>query len=217
MDATDLARIRFVTSRYRDLQGLRGLAILVACLSAFWARPYLKLLRDSGFVDAAIGFFLSFAPWIFVLATRPFLDHYYRERFGTVAAGLRQGSLDKIGWAALIVAGVWIDMSTLGAAKPSAILVAGTLIAVHIVWRDWPWRPAYVGTALVCGIAAWLTAVSAAFRSDDLQDLLRVPLTIMIAAHAAAGVFDHRLLLRALPRNSDAHADEPVAEHADSV
>jgi hypothetical protein len=217
MDAVDLARIRFVTSRYHDLQGLRGLAILAACLSAFWARPYLELLRDSGTADAALGFFLSFAPWIFVLAIRPFLDHYYRERFGSVAAGFRQWSPDKIGWAVLIAAGLWIDMRTLGSAKPSAILVVGALIAIHIVWRDWPWRPVYVVTAIVCAVAAWLTAVSPALRIDNLDDLLRVSFTIMIAAHTAAGVFDHRLLLRALPRNRDAQADEPIAEHADSV
>jgi len=217
MDEAHLARIRFVTSRYHDLQGLRGLAIFAACLCAFWARPYLELLRDSGAVHAAVGFFLSFAPWVMVLFMRPFLDRYYSERCGTVAAGLRQWSLDKIGWAVLLAAALWIDMRTLGVAKPSAVLLAGTLIAVHILWRDWPWRPAYVVTAIASAVAAWLTAVSPAFRIGDLDDLLRVSFTIMIGTHAAAGVFDHRLLLRALPRNSDAEADEPVIEHADSV
>ena len=40
----------------------------------------------------------------------------------------------------LILAGLWIDLSTYGSAKPSGLLVAGALIALHIVWRDWPWR-----------------------------------------------------------------------------
>jgi hypothetical protein len=217
MDEAGLARIRFVTSRYHDLQGLRGLAIFAACLCAFWARPYLELLRDSGTVAAAAGFFLSFAPWVMVLFMRPFLDHYYSERFGTVAAGLRQWSFDKIGWALLLAAALWIDMRTLGLARPSAVLVAGSLIAIHIVWRDWPWRPAYLAVAVVCAVGAWLTAVSPAFRIGNLDDLLRISLTTMIGAHAAAGLLDHRLLLRALPRNQHAQADEPVIEHADSV
>ena len=217
MDAADLARIRFVTSRYHDLQGLRGLAHLAACLSVFWSRPYVELLRYSGPIPAVVGVFLSVAPWILLLAVRPVFDRYYSERFGTVAAGLRQWSPDKLGWAVLLMAGVGIDMSALGSARPSATLVAGALIALHIVWRDWPWRPAYLGTAIACTVAVWLTAVSPTFRIDDLDALLRVSVTIVIGTHVAAGVFDHRLLVRSLPRNSHALADEPTADHADSV
>jgi hypothetical protein len=215
MDTADLVRIRFVTTRYPELQGLHQLVIVPACLIAFWSRPFIESLRDTGSFPA--GLFLSFAPWLLVLAARPFLNRYYAERFGKVGGARGQWSAEKVGWMALILAGLWIDLATFGSAKPSAVLVVGAVIALHIVWRDWPWRSYYLPTAIACAAAAWLTAASPAFRIDNVDALLRVSFTIMISAHAAAGLFDHRLLLRTLPLNPDARAHELTSEHADPV
>lgn len=217
VDAQDLARIRFVTSRYQELQGLRQLVVIPCCLAAFWSRPLIESLHDTSPVHALAGFVLSLAPWLLVLAARPIFTRYYSARFGSVAPSVLLWSPDMIGWTVLIFGGFAIDMSTFGAAKPSAILVAGSLIALHVVWRDWPWRGYYMAAAIVCATAAWLTAVSPAFRVDNLDALLRIPFSIFMGAHAVTAWLDHRLLLRTLPRNPEAQADALTPEHADPI
>lgn len=217
MDAADLGRIRLVTSRYQEMQGLRQLMLLPCCLTAFWSRPYIESLHDAGTLQAVAGFFLQVAPWLVVLAARPFLDRYYKARFGSVSTGLSRWSVEMLGWAVLILAGFVIDMSTRGQAKPSALLVAGTLIALHVAWRDWPWRGYSLAAALACAVGAWLTAASPMFRVDDLDALLRVPLTIFMCAHTVTAWFDHRLLLRTLPPNPEASTELLTADHADSL
>ncbi len=199
------------------MQGLRQLAILPATLIYFWSRPYVESLRELGSTQAAAGFVLSVVPWLLVLTAHPLMDRYYAGRFGSVAGGVRQWSADKIGWTVLIVGGLWFDVSTYESAKPSGLLVAGALIAVHILWRDWPWRSFYLVPAIGCAAAAGLTASTAAFRVNDLDAVLQGPFTIMLGTHAVAAFFDHRLLLRTLPRNPEAHADALTSEHADPV
>ena len=216
MDSTDLARIRFVTSRFSELQGLRQLVVLPCCMAAFWSRPLVESLHDSTTALALVGFVFSLAPWLLVLAARPVLNRYYGARFGSVGTGALW-SPDMIGWAVLICGGFAIDMSTFGAAKPSAVLVAGSLMAIHVVWRDWPWRVYHLGTAIVCAVGAWLTAVNPAFRVDNLDALLRIPFTIFMCAHAVSAWLDHRLLLRTLPPHPEASAEVLSADHADSV
>src|SRR5687768_6895616 len=181
MDAAELDRIRLVTRRYQEMQGLRQLLLLPCCLVAFWSRPYVDLLYDVGTVKAVItGLALQIGPWLIVLAARPFLDRYYRARFGSVTNDLSRWSADKIGWTVLILGGFAIDMATFGAAKPSATLVAGSLVALHVAWRDWPLRGYSLAAAIACGVGAWLTAASPMFRVDDLNRLIRIPFTILM-------------------------------------
>jgi hypothetical protein len=110
VDGQDLARIRFVTSRYREMQGLRQLVILPACIIQFWSRPFVESLRDAGALQAAAGFFLTVVPWLLVLTAQGRLNRFYAERFGSVAAGQGQWSAVMFGWTVLILAGIWIDM-----------------------------------------------------------------------------------------------------------
>lgn len=216
MDAADLARIRFVTARYRELQGLRNLAVVPGCLLLFWFRPYLRLLRYAGPFEALAGLFLSVLPCLLVVMLHPLLDRYYARRFGSVASP-GPWSRDMVAWAGLLGIGVWIDTSNFGTPQPSATLIAGGMVALHIAVRDWPWRRYYLGTAVICGAAAWLTAVTPALHADDLTSYLRIPLTMLLSAHAVAAFLDHRLLVRALPMNPDGHAEALVADHADPI
>jgi len=216
MDAADLARIRFVTSRFFELQGLRQLVVVPCCLMAFWSRPFIDSLHDRPAAFAVAGFVFSVLPWLLVLAARPVLNRYYGARFGSVATG-PLWSPDMIGWTVLLVGGFAIDMSTFGAAKPSALLVAGSLIAVHVVWRDWPWRVYHLGAAIICAAAAGLTAASPAFRVDNLDAMLRIPFSIFMCAHGVSAWLDHRLLLRTLPPHPEASAEVLSPNHADPV
>ena len=217
MDAADLARIRFVTSRFTELQGLRQLVILPCCLIAFWSRPLIESLHDTSVTFAVASFVSSVLPWLLVLLARPVLNRYYRARFGSVASGGSLWSADMIGWTVLLFAGFGIDSSSLGAGRPSAVLVAGVLVALHVVWRDWPWRTYHLAGAIGCGVGAWLTAASPAFRVDNLDEILRIPFTILLSAHAVAAWFDHRLLLQTLAPHVEASAEALSADHADTV
>jgi hypothetical protein len=217
MDAAALARIRLVTSRYVELQGLRTVVAVPACLAAFWMRPFVETLHDLGSVYAWVGFVVSVLPFFAIVASRPLLDRYYAARFGSVATGFGGWSADRIGWTLLFLAAFGLDWSTLGASKPSAILAAGAAIGLHVAWRDWPLRSYYLFTAAACVAGACLVAIVPAFRVDSLDALLRIPFSIVMGAHAAAAVFDHRLLNRVLSRHPQGHADVLARDHADAL
>jgi hypothetical protein len=214
MDTVDLARIRFVTTRHGELQGLRQLVMLPACLVSFWSRPYIEMLRDRGSFEAVAGLLLSILPWLAVISARPALDRYYSRRFGSVDRGW---SRDTIGTVVLLMAAMWIDLARLDTGRPIAVLVAGALIALHIVVKDWPWRAHHVVTAVVCASAAFLITTESVFRVDSLDEFLRGPFSVLIGAQLVSACLDHRLLMRTLPLNPDAHAGELASDHADTV
>ena len=216
MEERDLARIRFVSLRYRELQGLRQVAIVLACLFSFWARPYVEGLRYFGGFQAVIGFFLAVLPLVIMLTAHPLLDRYYARRFGSVAGNSSWWSRDVVGWTVLLVGGAVIDIETYRQTEPIAFLIAGALVAVHIVLRDWPWRAHHLFTAGLCAIGAWLVAFEPAVQVTSLDQLVRGPFSMMLAAHLAGACFDHRLLVRTLPLNPDARGEE-LADHADAV
>jgi hypothetical protein len=217
MDETDLARIRFVTARHRELQGLRQLMLTTACLASFWSRPYIEALRALGSIDAISGLILLILPFVAVIAARPALNRYYARRFGTVARSAGGGSGDPIGWTVLFIGGLAIDVATLDSGRPIGVLTAGGVIALHIVVRDWPWRAHHLGTALICGCAVFLIATEPGFRVDSADELRRGPLSILFGLQFVSGLLDHRLLLRTLPLNPDAQATELASDHADSL
>jgi hypothetical protein len=216
VEPADLARIRFVTSRYGELQGLRHLVTAGVCVIAFWSQPYIRLLRYLGPVEAMVGLVASILPLTVILWARPLFDRYYARRFGSVG-GAGRPSIDAIGWLVLIFAAFFVDARTLGTAKPSAILIAGALIALHIVMRDWPWRRHHLITLILCVVGVLMTAAFPAFRGDDLRDLAQKPLTLLICAQIVGTYLDHRLLVHTLGSNRHAAADERRSEHADAV
>ena len=204
MTANDTPRIRFVTRRFAELNGLRQLVVVPACLLSFWAPPYVEHLGYAGPTGVFLGLLAAIGPFVIVVVSRPLLDRYYRERFGSVATDFRQRFLDLAPGAFLLVAAVWIDMATLKTTAPSAVLVVGAILATQVTVRDWPWRAHYLFTAIICGAGAWMTAGVPAMSIDNLQDLLRISLSILLLAHVVPAWLDHRLLVRALPQNPEA-------------
>src|SRR5688572_3874093 len=123
MDGADLARIRFVTSRYRELQGLRELVVVPACLTLLWTQPYLRLLRYMGPWQAAAGLVLSIAPWVFIPAAHHLFDRYYGRRFGHVATS-ELSQRDTVVRSIVLIAGLVLDAWVLSRGYPSATLTA---------------------------------------------------------------------------------------------
>lgn len=217
MDGFELARIRFVTSRHRELQGLRQVVIVLACLFSFWSRPYVEGLRYFGRFEAVVGLFLSVLPLLVTLAARPWLDGYYGRRFGSVAGSASPWSRDSIGWGLLLVAGASADIATYRQGPPIAFLIAGALVALHVVVRDWPMRRHHLLTAGLCASGAWLFASRAGWQITSLDALVRGPFSVMILAHMVGACFDHRLLVRTLPFNPDVRDDALASDHADAL
>ena len=129
MDAAQLARIRFVTSRYRELQGLHELAVVPACLSLLWTQPYVRLLRYVGPWEAVAGLVLSIAPWVCIAAAHPLFDRYYGRRFGHVATSLLS-QRDSVVRAILLIAGLAIDAWVLANGRATATLTAFTVTSL---------------------------------------------------------------------------------------
>lgn len=144
MDQHRLNRIRFLSRRFNELQGLRvaftGLCITIGLGSylAATARP-----TDNG---AMIALLLSFVP---VLPGVWWLNRYYTSTFGS------QVSSPTPRWWRLAMIPLFWFMMYLNARFPSIPAGAPTLtvVAVASAWigiRDWPWRGYYfVATAAV--------------------------------------------------------------------
>jgi hypothetical protein len=203
MGHPELDRIRFVAQRFRSLQGLRHLVVIPAVLAAFWMQPYLKLLRYAGPEGAILGLLATVAPFMIVLAVRPLLDRYYSRRFGIVAADLEIEWPALLPDAVLVIVGFLLD-TWLKAHGPSALLIAGTLVALHVTIRDWPWRWYYLVPAGVCAVGVWLTATVPEMRDGTAPGAIKIPMTILLLPLLLTAVMDHRLLTRSLPHNPDA-------------
>jgi hypothetical protein len=204
MDEVD--RIRFVTRRFGELQGLRLILVMILAGAAFWAQPHVGPLRYSGPGWAVAGFVASVLPFAIVLLARPILDRYYRNRFGSVAGG-EQRRLEMLPPLVVLVVGIALDARNMGSGAPSATLIAAALIALHIIIRDWPYRGYYLIAAIGCAVAAPLPALVPAMHVDAASDL-RIPYTVLFALYAVPALLDHRLLTKVLPTNPEAASTE---------
>jgi hypothetical protein len=193
----DPSLVRLVTRRFAELQGLRHAVVVVTVLALVWSQPYLKLLRYAGPGPAILGLLLSVLPCAVVLAARHWFNQHYRRRFGRV--DVTETNLDALASLALFGVALWIDAAR-ATARPSAVLVAGALTALHVVMRDWPWRTHHLFAAVSCSLAAWLTAAVPTFAISGSQDVLRIALTIVLLSSLVPAWLDHRLLVRTLGR-----------------
>jgi hypothetical protein len=221
----DLDRIRFVARRYPELQGLRLLVLAPTLVAAVWAQPYIRLLRYAGPLEAFVGLVASVAPLLIAMASRAYLDAYYKDRFGNVATTTEHRAKDWGPPMLLLFVGISLDLSGPSPGAPSFVLIAASLIALHITVRDWPFRRHYLPAAVACGLAAWLPAAMPAIRVDSLPDIARNSISLALVFFVAPAYLDHRFLQRTLPRNPDAALEElrtrqrsdAMDEHADTI
>ena len=214
MDAADLARVSFVTSRYRELQGLRHLAVVPTVVMVVWLHPFLLLLRYMGPVEAVVGLLLTIAPAVVASAAHPFFNRYYARRFGHVATSALTRR-DTIARAALVAGALIIDSWGAGNPHWTATLIAIALVCLHVAVRDWPWRASYISITAICVGVAWIGGPPVRSGGDP-SVFLRLPLTIGLGAYAVAAYLDHRLLVKFLPPNPDASQAEAAADHVDA-
>lgn len=207
MAENDLAMIRFVTTRYRDLQGLRTV-LHGACIVSVWAilRWAPPDRRPGTFFVAAL-LWASLSMWGGARVRR-----YYAGRFGraTPPGGDR---FDDTVYALAHEPYIMLLVSTaisLGG-QFALLLPVLTVTTAWKVWRDWPYRthwlvPVVVGAAF--SLAFFQLRTAAQFRDWQWQLMVTGSLSLMIA-----GALDHRLLMTTMPAADAAES----AEHADPI
>ena len=191
----DPSLLRLLTRRFRELQGLRHVVVLITVLAMIWSQPYLKLLRYAGPVQAAVGLIVSVLPCLFVVGATRWFDDRYRRQFGRVDA--RAANLEEVTRLVLIGGALWIDFVRT-TARPSAVLIAGAVLALHVVVRDWPWRAHHLIAAVSCALGAWVTATVPARAIAGRPEVLQIALTIVLLSGLVPAWLDHRLLVRTL-------------------
>ncbi len=201
IDAADIARIRFVTSRYRHLQGLRHLVWIGQLLAFLWLSGH--IVRPHGALDSweeVRSLLLLITPIGLANIGDVWLQRYYSRRFG----GVRNPALwrrDSVAGLLLFLGATWLDSRVVRDGGPSTTLIAVGLISLHAVISDWPWRAHYLLPTAVSVVA---TAM--------MLPLSEMSFVITLCAVCVAAWLDHRLLVRTLPPSPDACADTPVAE-----
>ena len=197
----DLARIRYVTGRFRQMQGLRllpwGLFLMLGAGKMLgWYPPALE--AHFGYVELA-GLVVCVGLYLWIHA-------YYRRAFGHVeaepAAPWKDVLLVLLVLAAAVADGVLaLPVSVFGLA------LASVFFAAYAEWRE---RVHFlvVGFFLVGAslVPLWFSA-----SGDPVWGSSGVLFFLFGAGMVVGGVFDHRLLLRVLPPLPAEAAEVPHA------
>ena len=200
MDDVDLARVRFVAGRYRELQGLRTVVDVVTFLVIWCLLQIFPASRSTVPYTGVVllwGVFAMFTTWGAARVARS-----YRERFGVAVDGQDTSAWLRIFLIWLVIAQGWVL-----AAVPTGLALYG----LRVAWRDWPHRSHWLLVALV-GVAFALAFPGG--HSPHLDDWQRRFVWAAVPVLIFAGVLDHRLLVRAMRR---APHTTPDPQHADTI
>ena len=187
MDRHRLDRIRLLSARFHELQGLR-LAFAGACLT-LGVGGYLMGTAQPTDTGAMIALVASFVP---VIVGMPWLNRYYATTFGRQEwsrsryAPLFLIVYVAVGWCL----NTWIPSIPAGAPTTATVILASLWIAV----RDWPWRAYYLGCATAVAIA--FTASASGTGVLAAQMTLATIFVTIGAAFVAIGLLDHLLLVK---------------------
>jgi hypothetical protein len=202
----DVALVRLVTRRHRELQGLRTIAdagVMILIGAGLSLRTYTALAFIVDFV-ALCGY-----GWLWWKWTRHTIGAYYASRVGRVAVRGWGLPVTVTTMVALQFGAICIDLRV--ARWASVALFAMMLVAVPAwyVVRDWPYRIHWLLPTAAAGIA---TASFAKVVNHEDATLWWGEFALLIGtALLIAGWFDHRLLLRTMtPRESTAHAGNDI-------
>jgi len=192
MDQQRLDRIRLLSARFHELQGLR-LAFAGVCLTLGMTGYLLAAPQptDSG---AMIALVASFVP---VIAGMPRLNRYYATTFGRqVWTRPRHAPLFCIVYFVISwCLNIWIPAIPAGAPTTATVILASLWVAI----RDWPWRAYYLGATVA--VATAFTASASGVGLLESNVTLGTIFFVIGASFIPIGLFDH-LLLRKLIRDA---------------
>lgn len=187
MEHQQLERIRLLSSRFHELQGLRvalfGAAITVVVGAYLLAAP---MATNNGAMVAVLGSAGLIAPGIW------WLNRYYASTFGRQV--WKPGRFSRLFLPAYIVMAwtlnAWIPSIPAGGPTVATVAVVSLWVAI----RDWPWRAYYAGAAVAVAIAFTSTASGGGTLSPDLT--LGVLFLTVGASFVPIGLLDHLLLVK---------------------
>jgi hypothetical protein len=182
-----LTRIRLLSSRFYELQGLR-VALTGACISLV-VGGYIVAAPHPTNNGAMLALLISFAP---VIPGVWWLNRYYAATFGRqVWRPPRHAPLVMLGFYVVAASvNTWIPEIPAGAPTMAVVAVASMWVAI----RDWPHRAYYLGAtaAVVTGFAA--TASGAGLLAPNLT--LGTMFLLIGASLVPIGLLDHLLLIK---------------------
>lgn len=188
MDQSRLERIRLLSARFYELQGLR-VALAGGCIAVVMGLYLIAAPAPTG-NGAMVALLVSFVP---VIAGMPRLDRYYATTFGRQVWSppkyrlLILACFLVVGWSL----NTWIPSISPGG--PTVWIVA--LASLWVAIRDWPWRAYYLGVTLAVA-AAFTATTSGAGLVDDPGLTLGVLFLTVGVSMVAVGVLDHLLLVK---------------------
>ncbi len=195
---TDIARLRYVTSRYPQLQGLRLVPLsLVFLASAAWRAGLLPLPGDNQPLVPELWFLAAMVTAVLVSFV---LRLWYTRRLGSVGQyGGRSAALPLLVTAVAAAAALWLQIVLHWHVSLPALTVAMALLAIGVAHFEY--RRHYVAAAAVLfafalfPLGGWGSeALSAAFDGA-------IGLSMLIAA-----LGDHLLVVRTLRPPREAHS-----------
>lgn len=198
MTSRHLALIRFVSSRYVELQGL------YMVLSAGWVALWLSL----GSLLPPPGLFardaLTSVTAVALICLLPgfagaYLRYYYASRWG------RLGGAPSVYWdrMAAMILGVAFAAAAPGDIDFTAVSLGFALMHLWITVRDRPFRQFHLLGSAGCLVSTVLTWNDVG-RGADLAGL-----QLFLTSIAAMGLLDHLLLVRTMRRRRPEMADAP--------
>lgn len=187
MDDRQLARIRFLSSRFLELQGLRVALAGATMATVFGSYLVAAQPTHTGGMIALVVSFALMAP-----------GQWWAHRFYATTVGRQVRSRRNL-WPSLIFMSVYFVIGMYlnrrypeipaGAPTAATVVLASLIIAV----RDWPWRAHYAGVTVIVAFAF----SSNVFGVDVIDRGLALTMTFFAAgiSFTLVGLLDHRLLM----------------------
>lgn len=190
MDQNRLERIRLLSARFNELQGLR-VALAGACM-AVGIGVYLFSTPSPTGNGTMVALAVSFVP---VLAGMRWLDRYYATTFGRqIWTRSRHLALFVLGYLGIaLILNTWTPEIAAGGPTLGIVALASLWIAI----RDWPWRAYYLGVTLAIAATFAATTSGAGLIPDPGLTLGALFLAVGVSM-VVVGMLDHLLLVKLL-------------------
>ncbi len=206
MDRKRLARIRLLSSRFNQLQGLR-----VAAAGAWLAvvMAVYVVVRPIAYNEGAL---VALLMWFPLAALGDWwLRGYYARTFGRQVSARPKNPVQTALLLLTLYAVAWYlnwRFPEIPSGAPTAYWVG--LFSVWVAVRDWPWRAYYLGATAAVAIAFGLSAAVGGVLDPSLT--IAAMFFAVGASMVPIGLLDHWLLVRLIQE-----ARTPEAVSADTT